>query len=201
VREAVLEAAAEIFVERGFEGASIDQIAQRAGVSKPTIYSHFGGKEQLFTEILTAVGDDLASPMLRPGAEEADLESILLEIARAYARAVLNPRVVELHRLFVGEAERFPELSRRYFAAGPQMAHDSLAAFLAARIRRGDLKPADPATLAEFFASLIINPMRLRLLFRMDEQVDWEAEDRRAALAIRLFLDGAAAPPAGDRPG
>lgn len=200
-RLSVLQAASQVFVERGFEGASIDLIAQRAGVSKPTIYSHFAGKEELFVEILNQVCDNLAAPMVEDGAQSEDLETVLLRIADTYAKTVLRPEVIALHRLFVAEAERFPELSRRYFEAGPDRAHRSFADFLKVRMKKGEIRNEDPLALAELFAAMIVNPLRMKLLFAVTQEVDRKALDRYCRLTVRLFLRGCAVPTGSDATG
>lgn len=189
-RQSVIEAAVEIFVERGFEGTSIDLIAQRAKVSKPTIYSHFSGKEELFVEILGEACESLAGPMVGPEAESGELEAVLQSITRAYAAAVLTPRVIALHRLFVAEAERFPQLARRYYEAGPARAHRSFAAFLEARMRKGDIAEGDPLQLAQIFASMVINPFRSRLLFATQKELDPADVERHCVACVRVFLEG-----------
>lgn len=189
-RDVILKAATEVFIEHGFTGSSIDQIAARAGVSKPTIYSHFDGKEKLFVAILNAVCDSFAAPIMDPGADSEDLSVMLVKIADGYTRSVLRPEIVALHRLFVAEAERFPELARRYFEAGPERVHRTLAEFLTSRMARGEIRKADPLMLADFFAALVLTPMRARQLFALDTQIDWALVDRYSRKAVALFLDG-----------
>jgi AcrR family transcriptional regulator len=189
-RDVILKAATEVFIEHGFTGSSIDQIAARAGVSKPTIYSHFDGKEKLFVAIMNAICDDFAVPILEPGADTEDLSVILVRIANNYTRSILQPHVVALHRLFVAEAERFPDLSRRYYQVGPESVHKILANFLKVRMARGEIRKADPLMLAQFFAALIITPMRTKRLFAVEGEVDWTFMDQYCRKAVELFLNG-----------
>jgi AcrR family transcriptional regulator len=191
-RDVILKAATEVFIEHGFTGSSIDHIAARAGVSKPTIYSHFDGKEKLFVAILNAVCDSFAAPIMDPGADTEDLSGMLVKIAYGYTRSVLRPQIVALHRLFVAEAERFPQLSRRYFEAGPERVHRTLAEFLKSRMARGEIRQADPLMLADFFAALVLTPMRARQLFALDTEIDWVLVDQYSRNAVALFLDGCA---------
>lgn len=189
-RDLILKAATEAFIAHGFSGASIDDIAARAGVSKPTIYSHFDGKENLFVAILSGVCDSFVGPILEPGADSEELASILVKIADSYTRSVLQRNIVALHRLFVAEAERFPDLSRRYYQAGPERVHRALADFLKTRMARGELRADDPLVLAEFFAALVLAPLRARQLFAVDADIDWAEADRYSRKAVALFLDG-----------
>lgn len=189
-RDLILKAATDAFVEHGFTGASIEQIAARSGVSKPTIYSYFDSKETLFVAILNAVCDSFAEPILEPGAEAEDLTMMLARIAERYTRAVLRPDIIALHRLFIAEAARFPEPSRRYFEVGPERVHQTLASFFKARMARGEIRQNDPMILAELFAALVLGPMRARLLFALDHQIDWPRVDIYSREAIAVFLEG-----------
>ena len=191
-RDVILKAAAETFIEHGFNGVSIDQIAIKAGVSKPTIYSHFESKEQLFVAIMNSICDSFEAPFQDPGSDSEALSTILVKIADNYTRSILQPSVVALHRLFVAEAERFPELSRRYYEVGPRRVHKTLAAFFKRRMERGEIREVDPMLLAQFFAALIISPTRTRQLFAVDKRANWAALDRRNRQAIALFLKGCA---------
>ena len=189
-RDLILKAASEAFVTHGYAGASIDQIAAQAGVSKPTIYSHFGGKEQLFIAIMSSICDNFETPFLDPIAHSEELSTILIKIADNYTRSILQPGVIAMHRLFVAEAERFPALSRRYYEVGPQRAFQTLARFLEARVERGEISRRDPMFLAQAFAAMVIVPMRTRCLFAVETTLDWDALDRRNREAVSLFLTG-----------
>ena len=189
-RELILKAATEVFIAHGFNGAGIDQIALQAGVSKPTIYSHFESKEQLFIAIMNSICDNFEAPFLDPDGETDELPVLLLRIANNYTRAVLQPKVVAMHRRFVAESEQFPDLARRYFEVGPLRVHKTLARFFEQRMARGEIRPMDPMILAQFFAALIIAPLRTRRLFAVETESDAPTMERYNREAVRLFLDG-----------
>jgi len=190
-RRAVEEAARETFVERGYEGASVDEIARRAGVSKPTVYAHFGAKEDLFVHILEGYCARLLTPILCPDAAKMPLCVVLNDFARQYARVVLDPDVVALHRLFCSEAQRFPELGQRYYAAGPQAVHKELARFFEQRMAAGQLRRCDPIMLAEQFSGLVLTPLRLKMLFSVIEAPDPGETEAYCIAAVDLFVQGA----------
>jgi len=146
-------------------GTSVDEIARRARVSKPTSYAYFGSKEELFVHVLETACSRLLASIIAPNAEVRPLEDVLLDLAHAHRRAVLALRVVSLHRLFIAEAERFPSLGQRYYAAGPGAAHIDLVEFLARRAEAGEIVCPDPLMAAELFAGLILSPKCLKLLF------------------------------------
>ncbi len=189
-RDQILEAATQIFVESGFDGASVDEIAARSGVSKPTVYSYFDSKEKLFVAILNGVCDRFADLIFEPGTDTEDLDVILLRIADRYTRTVLQPGIVALHRLFVAEAARFPEPSRRYFEVGPERVHRTLAAFFKSRMLRGEIRQSDPLIVADLFAALVLSPMRARQLFALDKEPDWALVAAYSREAVAIFIDG-----------
>lgn len=192
-RERVAKVARDLFIAHGFEGVSIDEIARRAHVSKPTIYAHFGDKEQLFRHILETACTRLIAPLVSQDARGRPIGEVLRNHAHHYSRAVLAPEVVALHRLCVGEALRFPSISRHYFEQGPEMAHKVLAAFLQERADAGEIDCPDCDLAAWHYASLVIATARTRLLFRVDNTPQWQEVDRMVASAVELFVRGIAA--------
>lgn len=190
-RERIRNAAIELFLRKGYEGVSVDEIARASEVSKPTIYAHFAGKEELFVSLLEEACERLLAPLVEPG-DARPLREILHEQARAYAATVLHPDVVAMHRLFVAEAVRFPRLSRRYFQAGPKRAHDGLAAFFRRRIALGQMRAVDPDIAAAQFAGLVLTPLRLQLLFGVIDRAEHELLERQLAQAVDIFLNGVA---------
>jgi TetR/AcrR family transcriptional repressor of mexJK operon len=189
-REAVELAARDLFFREGYQGVSVDEIARLAGVSKPTLYSHFGGKEALFVHILESACARLLAPIVDPAAECRPVSEVLMRLARTYTRTVLDPEVVKLHRLFAAESERFPELSRLYYRTGAMAVHKSLAAFLRARAATSEIVCPRPDISAVHFTSLVINPMRLKLIFGIRAKPDWDEVDEYAREAVALFLAG-----------
>jgi TetR/AcrR family transcriptional regulator, regulator of autoinduction and epiphytic fitness len=111
-RNAILDAAVEVFLRDGYERASMDEIARRASVSTATLYKHASGKSQLFGSILARawdVGDAAADESLRARLNGSPRQA-LLAIGEHYARSLTNPKVVQLFRAVMAEFHRFPEL-------------------------------------------------------------------------------------------
>src|SRR5690348_5968780 len=110
-RSAILHAAADVFLANGYVGASMDEVAARAGVSKQTVYKHFASKERLFSElVLSSVGevDRLMSQTASALPDSADLEADLTALARRFVGHLMQPDVMRLRRLVIAEADRFP---------------------------------------------------------------------------------------------
>jgi TetR/AcrR family transcriptional repressor of mexJK operon len=135
--DAITQAASDMFLAEGFDRVTLDQIAQRAGVSKQTIYSHFADKEALFKAICTELTERLTIP-LRKSASEGDLRSTLTRLGEDALAMMLHPASLDLHRLVMSAAVRFPELGHVAYEAGAmRMIHD-LSTLLVQRSRIGD---------------------------------------------------------------
>ena len=112
---AILEAASTVFLRNGYLGTSMDEIAALAQVSKQTVYKHFADKESLFTAVVTVAVDAAGDPVTAEAtalADSDDLEADLLVLARDQLGKVMQPHLMRLRRLVIGEAGRFPELGR-----------------------------------------------------------------------------------------
>jgi len=121
-RRAILAAAATVFLRKGYRGTSMDEVAALASASKQTVYKHFADKERLFAEMVAATVEEVSDPVhevvLRLD-ESGDFESGLRDLARRQLAMVMQPRLLQLRRLVIGEAARFPELGRTFYERGP----------------------------------------------------------------------------------
>ena len=121
-RRAILDAATTLFLRNGYRGTSMDEIAALAGVSKQTVYKHFADKERLFSEIVTAPSTRPAtrSTTRRSSSQTAATSRPTSATSRGEQLAlVMQPRLMQLRRLVIGEAGRFPELGRTFYERGP----------------------------------------------------------------------------------
>ena len=168
-REAILEAATELFLTREYAGTSMEDIAVAAAVSKQTVYKHFNDKETLFREVALGsvgpVGSTFQAEVL--GASEAtDVPAALRGLARSYVTAVMNPMLLRRRQLVLREAGRFPDLARRYYESGPRRAIETLATAFARLAERGELDLDDPQIAAKQFAYLVVGEPLDTAMFR-----------------------------------
>ena len=136
---AILDAASDVFLAEGYERASLDQIAQRAGVSKQTIYSHFADKQDLFRAICTELTEQLTVPLQTPPKSEASLADLLTRLADDVLAMMCKPASLELHRLLLTAVTRFPELGETAYRAGANRMLDDLSSLFLQRSRVGEV--------------------------------------------------------------
>lgn len=191
-RRAILDAATEIFLQHGYLGASMDEVAARAEVSKQTVYKQFAGKEALFVAIVGgmtgAAGDEVQREIALLG-ERDDPGAELLAYAERQLVIVLTPRLMQLRRLVIGEANRFPALGRALYDGGPGRAVAGLTMALARWTERGLLAIENPRAAASHLNWLIMGePVNNAMLLGDEAIPDPAALRRHAADAVRVFL-------------
>lgn len=196
---AIREAAAALFLEKGYPGTSMDEIAAAAQVSKQTIYTHFANKEELFADLVLGNAErveEFVDAMARTLGEAPDLESGIRRLARMYIRLVVRPDVLRLRRLVLGEVGRFPELAQTYYERVPGRVIAALTALFTGLADQGRLRLPDPGLAAQHFAWLTLgDPLDRGMFYPIQETVREADLDRMADAATRVFLT-AYAPPA-----
>lgn len=138
-RSAILEAAQRLFLELGFDGASMDKIAALAGVSKLTVYNHFTDKERLFQAAVEQRCREQLPDDLFASLQGGEIERDLREIASRFAALMDSPDSIALHRMMLGDARNAERLGELFWNAGPARIIAGLEAFLKAAVARGDL--------------------------------------------------------------
>ncbi len=161
-RQAIVRAAREAFLREGF-GVGMDAIAAGAGVSKVTVYNHFGSKEALFTAVITEALDEplgsASATALEGLAEAEDLRTALVDAARTWVNAVrTNQDVIALRNLVAAELHRFPELGRAWQGHGPEGHHPAVAAALRGLADQGRLVIPDLETAIIQLYALLVFP-------------------------------------------
>jgi AcrR family transcriptional regulator len=163
--ERILQAAGEIFIEKGFDAATTLDIASRARVSKRDLYRHFDSKQGILAALITSQSTQLALPSTL--AEPRDLDH-LLEILRAFGpvflRSYLAPNKIALYRIAVTEAPRSSSLGKTIDAAGAGPVIASAFAFITKAVARGIVKPDDSQLVIQTFFDALRGPWLLRLL-------------------------------------
>lgn len=190
----LLEAATRLFMENGYDGTSMDAVADAAGVGKPTLYHRYKDKRDLFEAVLTARIDEWLSPLAevaekqQAGVHSGDLQDALNELSRAMLRQALKPGAAALHRVIAAQKAQFPKLARYAYKQGWLRAVDAVASILRVFKERERLFIPDEKLAAELFLNLIIGPSSRAALYGVE--LDAEGLEHRRTAAISIFLRG-----------
>lgn len=163
----VLDGARDVFLRCGFEGASVDDIARAAGVSKATLYSYFPDKRLLFMEVFRLECDRQTLAALDEIDFAAPVPDVLRKAGEHMVASFLSEFNQAVFRVCVAESDRFPELGEAFYRSGPRRLHDELVAYLARAASRGELAIADPHLAADQFTELCKADLYLRHLLRV----------------------------------
>jgi TetR/AcrR family transcriptional regulator, mexJK operon transcriptional repressor len=191
-RNEILDAATSLFLVHGYLGTSMDEIAALARVSKQTVYKHFADKERLFSAIVAAAVDAAGNPVLEDTdalAESDDLAADLTAFARGQLERVMQPRLMQLRRLVIGEANRFPELGRGFYERGAGRSIAGLASAFERLTARELLRADDPELAAAHFNWLVMAAPVNRAMLLGDDAIPSAAElGRYAEGGVKAFL-------------
>ncbi len=191
-RSAITEAATRLFLDQGFGGTSMDQIAAAAGVSKQTVYKQFSDKQKLLSDIVLAItsrAGEIAGALQSAFDDVVDLESGLNAVARQYASAVLHPEVLRLRRLVICEAIRFPDLARAYYERAPTLGVETVAKGLGNLVDRGLLEVDDVSAAANHFAYLILGPLIDGAMFLPETSISEAEITYWSAAGVSAFIN------------
>ncbi|QPC89597.1 TetR/AcrR family transcriptional regulator [Mesorhizobium sp. INR15] len=155
-RSQIIDGARRVFIEKGFEAASMNDITREAGVSKGTIYVYFANKEELFEALIEEERGTIFKNMYDVLDHADDLREIMVGFGKVLSAKITSERVVMAQRTVIGASERMPELGARFYERGPKRGHDKFVAFLNTAIERGLLEIADVDLAAYQFTELCL---------------------------------------------
>jgi TetR/AcrR family transcriptional regulator of autoinduction and epiphytic fitness len=189
-RRRLIAVAEKVFVEQGYGAASMDEIAQDAGMSKKTLYQLFDTKEALFAAVIT---DRMRA--LGEGAEQEagarPLKEVVVDYLSEAARFILSPRHVALFRVLIGEAWRAPGMARAFDNACAGRGKSVLARWLAQEVKAGRLELEDPVQAAGMLFGMVVGEPHHRMLMGEGRPPSKDAIERRVRKAVDIFLRGA----------
>ncbi len=175
--DAVLSGARAVFLRDGFEGASVDDIAAEAGVSKATLYSYVPDKRMLFQEVARHECARMAEATLDIVDFAAPPREVMTATATSLLRFLLSNFSLQMFRICAAESARFPELGQAFYESGPEMGCNRMVLYLKVAIARGELVAEDPVMMAEQFSELCKTRLWTRAIFGVQtEFTDAEIE-------------------------
>lgn len=184
----VLEGARAVFMADGFEGASVDDIAKTAGVSKATLYSYFSDKQLLFVEVARQECDRQSRKAHDFIDENRPPREVLGQAGRHFLRFITSKFGQQIFRICVAEADRFPEIGRAFYQSGPQRLRAEMSAYFEAAIARGELQIDDLALASDQFGELCKADIWPRLMFGVISEVCEADIERVVDGAVETFL-------------
>lgn len=187
-RRQILDGARQVFRAHGFDGASMGEIAKAAGVSKGTLYVYFDSKEALFCALTIEDKRIQAEAIFQLDADDPDVERVLRRLGMDFHALVERPEHISNIRMVIGAVEKFPDLGRQFYEAGPACGHGKLAAYFDAQVAAGRLAIADTRLAAQHFIDLCVAGRIRRLLFGIDDCPCDRDRERLLNEALRVFF-------------
>jgi TetR/AcrR family transcriptional repressor of mexJK operon len=183
--EATLVAASEVISERGL-AAPLEAIAKRAGVSKQTLYNHYGGKAGLIRAVITRRIDEMTAPLATERTSPQP-EEVLAALARGMMASLLSPANMTVTRVALQSATDMPDITRAMYEAGGMVTRARLAKFLEAETAAGRLCVEDSAEAAEFFAGMV-GARQIPGLMGLNIEIDQPTIERLSANIAKRFV-------------
>jgi AcrR family transcriptional regulator len=196
-RKAFVDAAREAFFAHGYAGTTMSSIASTVGGSKTTLWSYFPAKEDLFAAVVDDLAEQYCEALTVDMPPDAPLEPTLRRFAAALMRTLLSEPMMQLQRLVIGEATRFPHLAATFYNSAPARGRARLAAYFAAVMARGDMRPGDPAQAASQLKALLSSGVYFYEQHKLPGDRSPAAVERDVDAALETFLRGWAPDPAG----
>lgn len=187
----LLECALELFLEKGFEQATIDAIAAAVGMTKRTVYGLYTDKTALFKAAIQRAIEQWSVPaeVLRELATD-DIETTLLAVARVRMQHAISPAGLRLQRIINAESYRFPEIFTLAYEQGSRPTMDFLIERLRHHTQAGDIDVDQPETAASIFLSMVLSGPARSLALADRATVDETALEERIRYCVKLFLNG-----------
>ncbi|HEX8544258.1 MAG TPA: TetR/AcrR family transcriptional regulator [Pseudomonas sp.] len=194
-RTAIVETAAGVFLDLGYEGASMKEVSIRLGGSKATLYGYFSSKEALFIAVVqmyatsslyNAVADLAADPGI-----SVSLEESLLQFGRSMLKIVMNDSTaIKVYRMVLAESGR-SDIGTLFYESGPSQSIEALSTLMSASVENGVLRKSNPRVLAKQFLSLLTSEVDERLFQQDPKPMTLAQIDELVAAAVDMFLWGA----------
>ena len=189
-RQAILEAARRAFLTNGYSGTSMEIIAETAPVSKPTLYSHFGSKHELFAAVIADRCDHLMTTLQNVPRSMPKPADGLRTIAFSFVDLVYAEESLALYRLLIAEQQHFPDLGEQVYRAAAEPTIRLLSGYLADLHQRGLLQVGDPDSASQLLLGMLKGITHFRCLLGVQESLSATEKRQLVESAVTLFLRG-----------
>lgn len=183
----ILDAATTLFITQGIDATSMEQLAEAADVSKQTLYSHFGGKEELFVAAIKqrcihyALCEELFD-------DQRPLSDVLRDLASHLMELLLSEDAIKLHRLCISGADQFPEICCLFYDAGPKSLLTYLADYLQRQASAGNLEIDNCDFAAQQFLFMVKGEAHMEALLSLQDQINAEEMEKYLDSCVEYFL-------------
>ncbi len=186
--EDIMEAARSEFFDCGFAAASIEAIAAKAGVSKVTIYNHYGDKENLFGEMLKSHVGRIRNKFEIANLEHNSLHDILTGAGMDMLDFLTQNKMIQFERMLGAEVNRDPKIGSFFLESGPRYLLNSLAKLLTASVEKGEIQSEDVIYSAEMFPSLVMGRLDMMMRYGWDPKLTPAAKKDRVKQAVDAWM-------------
>jgi len=186
-RRQIMDGARQVFLSAGFDGASMNDIARAAGVSKGTLYAYFDSKDHLFEAIIRAEKAQ-AAERLCAFRHEGDAREMLTDFGVRLMQRICEPGTLALARVVIAAAEKFPNVGRAFYEAGPLYGATRLAEELENLQEAGVLRVPDPERAAWQFLDLCQSYVFKRLIFGVVDSISRDDIEASVEAGVDVFL-------------
>ena len=185
----LLDVATEVFLEQGFKGASMSEIARRAGASKQTLYARYPSKAALFAALVERKASRLFET-IGPLGEGRSLRETLVHCGSSLLELILSEDARGVHRLVIAECMEFPELAEIFWERGPGRTRAMLTNYLRTQQKLGNIQCGDPEQAVEVLLGLLVSGATLRTWLGLPSTFAKTPAQRKAwaNLAVDMFL-------------
>jgi AcrR family transcriptional regulator len=192
LRSEILQAASDLFLAEGYQATSVEAVIAKVGGSKRAIYSHFGGKKELFEALVMEASNKALEGLEAEEIGDLDLESTLLAFGRQVTRVIMSPATIALYRVVIAEGARLPEVAALFFEKGPGRGSASLAKILDHFAKRGEIDVDDTRRAAERFIAMLRDDLYLRVLLGLSRPPTDDDIETSVEQAVQIYLRGIA---------
>ena len=189
-RQQILDGAKRCFLAQGFDGASMNDIVKAAGVSKGTVYAYFPSKEKLFEALIFRDRRNQAEQVVVIEDDSLPVEIVLRQLATRFGKLYDNPETIAYLRLVIAAADKFPDIGRTFYEAGPVYGIAKIAHYLQRKMDDGSLVKADARLAAMQFVELVQCGLIKPKLFASEALAGNYTDAVVAEAGIALFLRG-----------
>jgi TetR/AcrR family transcriptional repressor of mexJK operon len=184
----LIEFATGMFIEQGYEKASMNQLVKRSGCSKSTLYKHFESKEALFIAVIDDALQDHLAPIDEINLSDLEVGEGLRRIANAGIDVITSEKHISLCRIIYAEAERIPSVGALYYSHGPERGIGGTAAYLEHLVESGIIECEDPAVASDHFWAMLLHKPMLKRYCDLTPPMSRTERDQYTDVIVQQFI-------------